>query len=291
MQFWLNSSYDPNTTYNSGSSAPVVGSRQLISGKDAVIYTPTDAAYFAISIVGGDYTKSLMPDEIVVVKNYTNVVYNALEGGYTDSGDIDILTEYDVSNMLVTGLFFLTDTFTDDTNLSSLLLPYVGDAKIVTVTSNVEFRTNELKGIPNSVVKPYTGLKATWVASAGYGRGTRVFTLNAQTKRMQLQFRSIDASAILNGTTSIKIYYEHHKEVLKDTDIVNNTTGGGAKKVLSAEQGKVLSEKINNLTPEVEHLTKAWFDVNEDGLFFVDKYQNIGAKFDSNGFHAININE
>ena len=34
-----------------------------------------------------------------------------------------------------------------------------------------------------------------------------------------------------------------------------------------------------------------FFEVEEDGLYFVDKYLNIGGKFDGNGFHAININE
>jgi hypothetical protein len=73
MQFWLNSSYDPNTTYNSGTAAPIVGSRQFIGGTDAVLYTPTNAAYFAISVVFGDYTKSRIPDEIIVIKNYKNL--------------------------------------------------------------------------------------------------------------------------------------------------------------------------------------------------------------------------
>lgn len=252
-----------------------------------------------------------VPNDLAPTEDSTNWVtsggvYNALEGGYTAQRTIDVLTEYDVSSMLTTNLYYRSNIFTDTTAASSLLLPYVEDAKIVTVTSSVEFRTNELKNISKSVAKPYKNLAATWVAGADYGTGARTFTLNAQTERMQLQFKSTDAETILNGTTSIKIYCESHKELLKDTDIVDNTIDGGTDKVLSAEQGKVLNEKIDNeittlstdindklsdLTSEVEHLTEAWFDVDEDGLYFVDKYQNIGVKFDSNGFHAININE
>ena len=70
----------------------------------------------------------------------------------------------------------------------------------------------------------------------------------------------------------------------------------------SAQIESGINEKISDLTNDLtSRLTKCEtsitsleteiFDVNENGLFFVDKYLNIGAKIDATGFHAININE
>lgn len=63
--------------------------------------------------------------------------------------------------------------------------------------------------------------------------------------------------------------------------IVNDLTTGGADKALSAEMGKVLGALVKEFPLD-------FGDVTEDGIFLVDTALNIGARFDSDGFTAIN---
>ena len=58
-----------------------------------------------------------------------------------------------------------------------------------------------------------------------------------------------------------------------------------------AEEVSVLDSRLVACESSCKDKDTHFFDVEEDGLYFVDKYLNIGGKFDSNGFHAININE
>lgn len=60
--------------------------------------------------------------------------------------------------------------------------------------------------------------------------------------------------------------------------IVNDLVTGGADKALSAEQGKVLAKRLDAIG----------FDVDEDGVYFVDSDFRIGAQITSSGFSAIN---
>lgn len=48
---------------------------------------------------------------------------------------------------------------------------------------------------------------------------------------------------------------------------------------------------VDKLSEKVENECVKCITVNEDGMYFVDKYLNIGVRIDASGFHAININE
>ena len=61
--------------------------------------------------------------------------------------------------------------------------------------------------------------------------------------------------------------------------IINDTKTGGADKALSAEQGKILGERLDACEAEV----------TQDGIYFVDANFRVGAKITSAGFAAINI--
>lgn len=69
-----------------------------------------------------------------------------------------------------------------------------------------------------------------------------------------------------------------------ELEVVNNLTDGGATAALSAEMGKYLKSLIDAATLPTEFAT-----VDEDGIFFVDNYLNIGAKIDDNGLAAFNL--
>lgn len=68
-------------------------------------------------------------------------------------------------------------------------------------------------------------------------------------------------------------------ELPQSIDIIDDVITGGADKALSAEQGKILGQKIEN----------TWTDVTQDGVYFVDKNFKVGAKITSDGLSAINI--
>lgn len=69
-----------------------------------------------------------------------------------------------------------------------------------------------------------------------------------------------------------------------DIGIVNDLVTGGANNALSAQQGVVLKQLIDET-----HIPLEYASVAEDGIFFVDSYLNVGAKIDGNGFAAFNI--
>lgn len=61
--------------------------------------------------------------------------------------------------------------------------------------------------------------------------------------------------------------------------LVNDTVTGGADKALSAEQGKLLAERLDSYETEV----------TQDGIYFVDANFRVGAKITTAGLSAINI--
>lgn len=69
-----------------------------------------------------------------------------------------------------------------------------------------------------------------------------------------------------------------------ELEVVNNLTDGGATAALSAEMGKYLKALIDEAKIPTEFAT-----VDEDGIFFVDNYLNIGAKIDNDGIAAFNL--
>lgn len=69
-----------------------------------------------------------------------------------------------------------------------------------------------------------------------------------------------------------------------DIGIVNDLVTGGANNALSAQQGVILKGLIDAAKIPLEYAT-----VEEDGIFFVDNYLNIGAKIDTNGLSAFNL--
>lgn len=66
--------------------------------------------------------------------------------------------------------------------------------------------------------------------------------------------------------------------------IVDDLVTGGSNQALSAQQGVVLKGLIDAAKIPLEYAT-----VEEDGIFFVDNYLNIGAKIDTTGLSAFNL--
>ena len=62
--------------------------------------------------------------------------------------------------------------------------------------------------------------------------------------------------------------------------LINDLTTGGVDKALTAEMGKEIGLMISAFP--------AAGLVEENGIFFVDQYLNVGAKIDTNGFFSIN---
>jgi hypothetical protein len=62
--------------------------------------------------------------------------------------------------------------------------------------------------------------------------------------------------------------------------LINDLTTGGVNKALTAEMGKEIGSILSTF-PMVGL-------VDEDGIFFVDQYLNIGVKIDNEGLSSIN---
>ena len=62
--------------------------------------------------------------------------------------------------------------------------------------------------------------------------------------------------------------------------LINDLTTGGVNKALTAEMGKEIGSILSTF-PMVGL-------VDEDGIFFVDQYLNIGVKIDNGGLSSIN---
>lgn len=91
-----------------------------------------------------------------------------------------------------------------------------------------------------------------------------------------------------------------------ELEVVNNLVDGGATSALSAEMGKLLSNKVGSLselaTTEKSSIVDAINEVArsgssylvsviEDGFYFVDENLKVGAYLDAEGFHAPNVLE
>lgn len=70
-------------------------------------------------------------------------------------------------------------------------------------------------------------------------------------------------------------------ELPSNIGLINDLTTGGADKALTAEMGKEIGTILSRYPTACI--------VEEDGIFFVDDYLNVGAKIVSDGLFAFNL--
>ena len=127
--------------------------------------------------------------------------------------------------------------------------------------------------------------------------GTGASTLNINnTGAKELWY---NGAAVSDGNTweaneIISVFYDGTRYMAS-----NSQGGGKADSQLDENstlpvQNKVVTQAINTISANLQNVEERMpkdFYTKEDGLFFVDANNYVGAKVDSNGLHAINISE
>lgn len=121
------------------------------------------------------------------------------------------------------------------------------------------------------------------------GTGALALTIQASPSSNNSHF---DITSLADGATEKEIVW-----TANSYKYIGLWSGTGAASVSLEITWSIPEEinEINNRLSECELVQKIkdsyFIDVEEDGLYFVDKYLHVGAKIDGNGLHAININE
>lgn len=193
-------------------------------------------------------------------------VYNALNSGYTKNYTTDISSDATLGNRLTLQIVNNGSSYESSGSRSVLLLsPTPSVAKRITIASSLEYMVHFLNGISDSIIAPYIGLGFTFLSQSDYATGERTVTIPDGTTRIDLQFKNINATTILNSITKLEYDCSSTATVLTDFDIVDNLNDGGTDKVISAEQGKVLGEYAKSIDYVTGSPTATFTDITAVG--------------------------
>lgn len=93
-----------------------------------------------------------------------------------------------------------------------------------------------------------------------------------------------------NGAVIGVINADFFNNVILKNEVIDSLDSEDTEKPLSAKQGYVLNEKIENLENNVSPIAEAFYDDESGNICFTDKNGNIVMKLSSDGIAAANIN-
>lgn len=278
MQFWLNASYNPNTTYGSGSSAPIVGSRQFIEGTDAVLYTPTNAAYFAVSVVDGTYLRSVDPI-IIVVKNYINKAVSIphittdFEVGCTNEANLKCVKSED-------NIYTFVCYNSVQYNYAYIKIPVVvGHKYRLCFNAAARAKLNsEWNGlIVLKKTNPEERINDGNYNSATLGKTNKEYfewNFTAEYPIAYMRSKATDLGNPNFGNATI---------VVKNIKLIDMGTTD-----MDAATPILMDKELSAINSILD--SSAIIDIADDGLYVCDRYLNVGGYLDTDGIHANNLN-
>ena len=282
---WCSSSYNPNTQYTNNTDVPIIGSRIAINNDNKFLKAPSGAKYLILVLANGDgqrfnhkivYKVTDYADiEIADGESYPTVMGKSVSDWISGTNDANVIT-------CSIGIGWITF----GANSKSGGKYAYGGIKGLTVGNKYHLQFNGAAQTRVPATESYPGLlvlayadpltssykEYTYYILGKTNETSFVYDFEAKSETLYFRCSANDFGNPLYGKPYI---------VLRNIKLIDL-----GKSDLKEVIPTLMEPALSNITERIDNSTI--IDVDDNGLYVVDRYLNVGAYLDETGLHVNN---